>query len=78
MTSVCNIANIVGLGRAAQRVLTAQLNGVSLLYSNTNYFAESEEAGGFFHSQGARTEVCPCPVGVLYCVAPNDDPCNSR
>ena len=49
MTSVCNIANIVGLGRAAQRVLTAQLNGVSLpLYSNTNYFAESEEAGGFF------------------------------
>ena len=46
MTSVCNIANIVGLGRAAQRVLTAQLNGVSLLYSNTNYFAESEEAGG--------------------------------
>ena len=66
MTSVCNIANIVGLGRAAQRVLTAQLNGVSLLYSNTNYFAESEEAGGFFHSQGARTEVALRSARVLW------------
>ena len=47
MTSVCNIANIVGLGRAAAGAYsTVTVNGDLLLYSNKNYFAESEEAGG--------------------------------